>query len=141
MAIYTLSFTAQEIDNRLSTVGDLASKFVDGKITGTYIAENAISSSKIASGAVSSDYTATITAVGWTGDAAPYANAVTVTGITVADQPIIDFVPSETFSTAEAEIESWGYVYRAVTSANTVTFYATDKPSVDLSVQMKVVRK
>ena len=85
-------------------------------------------------------YTATIPAEGWTGDAAPYTNAVTVNGITADDRPDIDIVHSDDYSVAEMDIPQWGYIYRAVTSANTVTFYATNKPTVALNVQIKAVR-
>ena len=47
---------------------------------------------------------------------------------------------SGTYSTDEARAEAWGYIYRAVTGANSITFYATDKPTVDLPIQIKVVR-
>ncbi len=101
----------------------------------------AVTAEKIASGAVSSTYTATIPASGWTGSAAPYTNTVTVSGILAADNPLVDLVASSTFATAQAEIEAWGYVYKAVTAANKVTFYATEKPAVSVNVQLKAVRK
>lgn len=85
-------------------------------------------------------YTATIPAAGWTGDAAPFTNAVTVDGITADDKPDIDLVASDDYSVAETEDFEWGYVYKAVTSADTVTFYATDKPTFTLIVQIKAVR-
>jgi hypothetical protein len=50
-------------------------------------------------------------------------------------------VASSTFATAQAEIEAWGYVYKAVTAANKLTFYATEKPAVSVNVQLKAVRK
>jgi hypothetical protein len=47
---------------------------------------------------------------------------------------------SGTYSTDEARTEAWGYIYRAVTGADSITFYATDKPTVDLPIQIRVVR-
>jgi hypothetical protein len=76
----------------------------------------------------------------WSGSAAPYSNSVTVTGILATDTPIIDVVMSGTYSTDEARIEAWGYIYRAVTANGYITFYATEKPSVELPIQIKVVR-
>ena len=76
----------------------------------------------------------------WSGSAAPYSNSVTVTGILATDTPIIDVVMSGTYSTDEARIEAWGYIYRAVTANGSITFYATEKPTVSLPVQIKVVR-
>lgn len=91
--------------------------------------------------AISATYTATIAASAWTGAAAPYTAAVTVNGMLAADTPIIDLVASSTYSTAEKQIEAWAAVYKAVTAANRITFYAAEKPTVELSIQAKVVRK
>lgn len=76
----------------------------------------------------------------WTGSQAPYSKAQTINGILAADNPIIDVVMSGTFATDEARQEAWGYIYRAVTAANEITFYAMEKPEVELPLQIKVVR-
>ena len=76
----------------------------------------------------------------WLGSAAPYSKSVTATGILETDTPIIDVVMSGTYATDEARQEAWGYVYRAVTANNSITFYANEKPTVELPVQIKVVR-
>ena len=76
----------------------------------------------------------------WTGSEAPFSKAQTVTGILATDNPIIDVVMSGTFATDEARQEAWGYIYRAVTAANKITFYAMEKPEVSLPLQIKVVR-
>lgn len=84
--------------------------------------------------------TTTLTAASWMGTTSPYSQSVTVSGIASTDTPIIDVVMSGTYSTDEARIEAWGYIYRAVTGADSITFYATDKPTVDLPIQIRVVR-
>jgi len=76
----------------------------------------------------------------WSGTSAPYSKTVTVSGILATDTPIIDVVMSGTYSTDEARIEAWGYIYRAVTDNDSITFYATEKPTVSLPIQIKVVR-
>jgi hypothetical protein len=76
----------------------------------------------------------------WSGTSAPYTKTVTVSGILATDTPIIDIVMSGTYSTDEARIEAWGYIYRAVTANGSITFYATEKPTVSLPIQIKVVR-
>ena len=76
----------------------------------------------------------------WSGTSAPYTKTVSVSGILSTDTPIIDVVMSGTYSTDEARTEAWGYIYRAVTGADSITFYATDKPTVDLPIQIRVVR-
>lgn len=76
----------------------------------------------------------------WSGSAAPYTKTITVSGILATDTPIIDVVMSGTYSTDEARIEAWGYIYRAVTANGSITFYATEKPTVSLPIQIRVVR-
>ncbi len=76
----------------------------------------------------------------WTGSAAPYSKSITVAGILETDTPIIDVVMSGTYATDKARQEAWSYIYRAVTANNSITFYASEKPTVNLPVQIKVVR-
>jgi hypothetical protein len=76
----------------------------------------------------------------WNGAAAPYTKSVSVAGLMETDKPDVDLIPSDVFTEAEAQLEAWGYVYRGVTSENTLTLYATDKPEVALPIQLKVVR-
>ena len=76
----------------------------------------------------------------WSGSAPPYTKTITVSGIKATDTPIIDVVMSGTYSTDQQRIEQWGYIYRAVTANDSITFYATEKPTVSLPIQIKVVR-
>ena len=76
----------------------------------------------------------------WSGSSAPYSKTVSISGLLSTDTPIIDVVMSGTYSTDEARIEAWGYIYRAVTANGSITFYATEKPTVSLPIQIKVVR-
>ena len=76
----------------------------------------------------------------WSGSSAPFSKTQTVTGILATDTPIVDVVMSGTYATDEARIEAWGYIYRAVTANGSITFYATEKPTVSLPIQIKVVR-
>lgn len=85
-------------------------------------------------------YTLTLPSTGWTGDAAPYAQEVTVTGITAADTPLVDIVQTGTEATDEPMREAWGVVTRIVTGAGKITAYASEKPTVDVPIQLKVVR-
>jgi len=85
------------------------------------------------------EFTATITAVSWSGTTPPYSNAVTVGGITSSHNPIIDVIMSGTYSTDQQRGEQWGNIYRAVTRSNTITFYAHEKPTIDLPIRVKVV--
>lgn len=112
-----------------------------GSIGTDSLANGSVTAPKIADGAVSQTFTATITAAGWTGDAAPYTNTVAINGLLAADTPIVDMIPSETYETAETEIEAYANIYRMVTADNQLTAYATEKPTVDISIQIKAVRK
>ena len=94
----------------------------------------------VATKATVKHFTGMLLADGWTGTSAPFSQEITVNGILETDKPKIDVVVSDTYATAETEVEAWGYVYRIVTSQNGVTAYAIEKPEVSLNIQMEVVR-
>jgi hypothetical protein len=85
-------------------------------------------------------YTATIPSASWTGASAPFSKAVAVTGLLSTDEPIIDLVLSGTYATDVTMRENWSKIYRGVTSADSITFYADSVPSADISIQLVVVR-
>ena len=87
-----------------------------------------------------SAYSASLPSTGWTGDAAPYTQEVAVTGITAADTPLVDIVQTGTEVTDEPMREAWGMVTRIVTGAGKITAYASEKPAVNIPIQLKVVR-
>ena len=76
----------------------------------------------------------------WQGSEAPYTKTQTVNGLLATDTPIVDVVMSGNFGTDKARIEAWGCVYRITTANNAITLYATEKPTVSLPIQLKVVR-
>lgn len=87
-----------------------------------------------------STYSASLLSTSWAGDAAPYAQEVTVTGITAADTPLVDIVQTGTEATDEPMRDAWGVVTRIVTGAGKITAYASEKPAVDVPIQLKVVK-
>lgn len=92
--------------------------------------------------AVSVEYSGTLAADGWTGTEAPFTQAVTINGILATDSPIIDLVPDDDdYATAVAEDTAWGSIYRAVASANAITFYAKEEPTVALTFKARCIRK
>ena len=95
---------------------------------------------KLADHAVSVDYTVTLNTT-WSGSAAPYTKEQTINGILAADKPLIDLAPSATFADAEKQTNAWALVYRAVTAANKITFYAKAKPTVSIPLQIRCIRK
>ncbi len=76
----------------------------------------------------------------WQGSQAPYTKTQTVNGLLATDTPIVDVVMSGDYTVDEARIEAWGYVYRITTADDAITLYATEKPTVSLPIQLKVVR-
>ena len=121
-SVQALQSTTQEIQ------GDITN--LEGEVT-------TLQSSKASTFTLS----ATLTAAGWTGDAAPYTQTVTVTGITAAMNPLVDVVLSDDTETALAQLEGWGYVSSIVTGAGNITARCLeDKPTVDIEIQLKVVQ-
>ncbi len=104
------------------------------------IKDKAVTMAKLADHAVSVDYTVTLDTT-WSGDAAPYTKEQTVNGILADDKPLIDLVPSATFADAEKQADAWALIYRAVTAANKITFYAKAKPTVSIPLQIRCIRK
>ena len=74
----------------------------------------------------------------WTGSAAPYSQSVTVSGLLATDSPILDVKTS--LSNYAVEEEDWMNIFKAESSLNKLTFYAKEKTTVNLIIQVKVVR-
>lgn len=87
---------------------------------------------------VSSQYEATITTT-WTGTSAPFSQDITITGISSGHKPIVDIVPSDTFTTAQTQLEEWNKIYRITTASNKITVYATEKTTTAIPIQLIVV--
>ena len=82
-----------------------------------------------------------IPSTAWANETAPFVAEVAVAGILATDTPDIDLVAAEDFTAAEPQLEAWGYIYKAVTKDGAITFRATEKPEVELPIQIKAVRK
>jgi hypothetical protein len=80
-------------------------------------------------------------ATGWTGSG-PYTNVITVTGLLATDSPIVDLDLSGVTYVNVPDVQSdWGLVYRvAATANNQLTLYATDEPTENFTLTVKVVR-
>ena len=88
-----------------------------------------------------SDYSASLLSSGWNGSSAPYTQTVSVQGILATDTPIVDVVLDSTTSTAISQNNSWAFVSKIETSADSITATCLEsKPEVDLPIQLKVVR-
>ena len=87
-------------------------------------------------------YTATLTAAGWTGSAAPYVQEAAVEGMLGSDSPIVA-VSMENATTAnyEAITESWTNVSTIDAGDGKITAKCFgEKPAADLTLLIKVVR-
>lgn len=85
--------------------------------------------------------TATLDTDDWTGTEAPFAQVQEVSGILATDVPIVDVVLSGDWEVDEARLEAWGHIYRIITSNDSITAYAREKPDVALPLQLKAVRE
>jgi hypothetical protein len=85
-------------------------------------------------------YSVTVAPGDWSGSD-PSTAAKTISGILTTDTPILDLDLSSVLFADVADVQSdWGLVYRAATSTDTLTFYATSTPTEPLPIQIKVVR-
>lgn len=91
--------------------------------------------------AVTQTLLATITTT-WAGTVAPYTQTIAVTGIQATDNPIVDIDLSSisVFADQQAIATDWAKIYRITTQANQITVYATDKSTVAIPLQLKVVK-
>ena len=126
-----------EVQDGTITVSKLSNSF---SLPTGKIADGAITEGKIADNAVSRIFTSTIYTT-WTGSAAPYTQEVSVVGLNADDKPIIDIVPSDTYETAQEQLDAWGAIYRAVAGENKLTVYSMDTTDVAIPIQIRAVRK
>ena len=125
---------------QLDALSVTAAKLAALAVETAKIKDGAVTMAKLADHAVSVDYTVTLDTT-WSGDAAPYTKEQTINGILAADAPLIDLAPSATFADAEKQADAWALIYRAVTAANKITFYAKSKPTVSIPLQIRCIRK
>lgn len=107
-------------------------------VTATIIANGNVTAEKMATGAVSRVYEATISKW-WQGDEAPYYQEVTVEGLPASDRIFADFIVSEDFEKAEVEVEDYSKIYRMTAEANKLTVYAKEPTTSSLTVKLVVL--
>jgi hypothetical protein len=85
-------------------------------------------------------YSISLPASGWS-DSAPYTQTASLSDILSTDTPLADVVLSDTAATAQEQLDAYGYVGRIDTADGSVTATCYEsKPSVDLTLALKVVR-
>lgn len=88
--------------------------------------------------------TITILTTDWVGDAFPYSAVKNLAGVYASSEPVLDIDMSGVTAASDIDTlnEAWSKIYRAVTSGTTasngqITFYASEKPSTDITVLVK----
>ena len=87
-------------------------------------------------------YQVTLTAAGWTGDAAPYVQTVSVEGILSEDNPslVSALADGASLENQKAYSKAFGIVASGTgqTGDGTVTFKVYKKPAIDIVVGLKL---
>ena len=115
-------------------------KIDDGAVTSAKIGTGEVKATNIEGGAVSTRYEKSISTT-WEGNAAPYTQEISVSGMTAEDHPIVDIMPSDTYSDAEEQLSEWRKIYRFVSGSGKITVYATEKTTKAIPIQILCVRK
>ena len=129
MAEYQLTQTGAQVQAILDAVDDIQTD-VDTLQTDVGSLQTAVSGK--ASVAIST--TVTLASASWTSGTL-YTQAVTVSGLLATDVPFCQAVCDDA-----TDAEAWGAIIKATPTANTLTFTATETPSVDLDIQVVVIR-
>ena len=130
MANYQLTQTGAEVQAILDAVDDIQSDVgeLQSDITSLQTAVGGKAS-------VAISQTVTLASASWTASGSLFTQAVTVSGLLATDTPFCQAVCDD-----ETDAEAWGVIIKATPTANTLTFTATETPSVDLDIQVVVIR-
>lgn len=82
-----------------------------------------------------------VTAAGWSGTEAPYTQRVSCNGILASDVVLYNVGVSTTnYETAQNQLAAFAAIYTMDINDNEVTFYATEKPTLTIFVQIYAFR-
>ena len=112
----------------------------DGAVTTAKIGSGAVTAEKVAAGAVSTIYTANVGTV-WSGNAAPYSQEISVSGLSENDRIVVDLAPDGTAEAIQAQTDAWSQVYRAVSTDGKLTLYVLEKPTTAFQIKILAVKK
>ena len=130
MADYQLTQTGAEVQSILDAVDDIQADVTTlEEDVGTL--QTAVSGK--ASVAIST--TVTLASASWTASGSLFTQAVSVSGLLATDTPFCQAVCDDA-----TDAEAWGAIIKATPTAGTLTFTATETPSVDLDIQVVVIR-
>lgn len=77
----------------------------------------------------------------WNNSTAPFTQVIQINGIRPDDRPIIEIRYSGAYTNDKVYDQEWGKIYRAVSDENQLTFYAHEKTTVTIPINVKVVRR
>lgn len=129
-------------DNISLTAGDVGavptSRTVNNKPLSSDVT---LTAADVGAGAPATSTTITLTSTGWTGDSAPFSQQVSCS-IVAADTAVVS-VDAQTSGDLDANAEilnAWALVSQKdpTQGAGTMTFYATEKPTVNIPVKVGV---
>lgn len=103
-------------------------------------ADKSITAAKVMEKYRTQYFSAAIPAAGWTGDVFPYVQSVAVDGLLDGDKAKVYFDAPDELDAIEAQREAFGLLYKQESDTGTSTFYATEKPEVDINVILEVHR-
>lgn len=84
--------------------------------------------------------TATLPLDGWSGGEGLYKNGVSIKEIAISDSPIVDIVQTGTEDERKQIRDGWSNVFEITTDTGMIIAYASAKPTIDIPIQLKVVR-
>ena len=85
---------------------------------------------------VATDYTKTLTAANWATEDSNSVQTLVISGFTTTMKPpFVDLIPANA-----NDVTQWGYVWKVETLLNSIKFYATQAPTSNLSVKVRVIR-
>ena len=144
MADYVLTQTGAEVQSILDSVDDIRSDVgtletsVGTLQSDMTTAQGDISSLQTAVGgkaSVAISATVSLPSASWTASGSLFTQAVSVSGLLATDTPFCQAVCDDA-----TDAEAWGAIIKATPTAGTLTFTATETPSVDLDIQVVVIR-
>jgi hypothetical protein len=110
-------------------------------LTGGYVVPTTTNASTWDGKANNFEFTSTLDKDSWTLSDSIYNQELIISGILETDKPIVD-VNYATVITANIATTTtdWSKVYRGVSAAGKITFYATEEPTINIPLNIKVVR-
>lgn len=76
----------------------------------------------------------------WAGSEAPYSKTIAVSGIFESDTPIVDLILPDDYSSAQDQLIEFNKVYKIDVVDNSITLYATEVPTAEVTMKLMCIR-